>query len=95
MSRTMLALCAGLLILSATTAGATAPAADNDSMPELVWHTEYEKAVREATEERKMLFIFFTQGSTNGASRAFEQKALSDAKIHKALQRTVLTTSPR
>jgi hypothetical protein len=58
-------------------------------------HTDYKAAMKEAAEDRKMLFIYFHERRANAAQRAFETLTLADREIKEKLQRFVLLRVPR
>jgi hypothetical protein len=58
-------------------------------------HTDYKQAVKEAAEDRKMLFIYFHESHPNAAQRAFESQTLADVVIKEQLKRYVLLRLPR
>jgi hypothetical protein len=62
---------------------------------ELVIHEDYQKAMKEAAEDRKMLFIYFYDRTPNAASRAFETESLSQLEIKEKLRRYVVVKLPR
>lgn len=76
---------------------ADAPAAETHSpLPaELVVHTDYVKAIREAREDHKLLFIYFYENHPNAARRAFETLTLADLEIREKLRRYVFVKLPR
>ena len=51
--------------------------------------------MREAVEDRKMLFIFFCESTPDAATRAFDQLTLSDPGIQEQLKRFVVARLPR
>ncbi len=57
-------------------------------------HTDYEKAMREAVEDRKMLFIFFHDIHPTAAQRAFEKETLADLSIQERLRSFVFVRLP-
>jgi hypothetical protein len=63
--------------------------------PAPVIHDDYAEAMREAVEDRKMLFIFFHEPSSDGATRAFERLTLADAGVQEQLKRFVVARLPR
>jgi hypothetical protein len=52
-------------------------------------HTDYQKAMAEATESRKMLFIYFHDPDMTPARRAFETRTLPVLEIQEKLKRYV------
>jgi hypothetical protein len=58
-------------------------------------HVDYRSAMREATEDRKLLFIYFCEPTPNAASRAFETQTLADKGIQEQLRRYVVVKLPR
>lgn len=56
---------------------------------EVVVFTDYHKAMKEATEDRKLLFIYFHDRQPDAAQRAFEKETLGDVTIREQLQRFV------
>ena len=69
--------------------------ADHDVPAELVVHTDYQKAMKEAAEDRKMLFIYFHERRPTAAQRAFEKETLADIEIQEKLKRYVFVRLPR
>ncbi len=57
-------------------------------------HTNYEEAMREATESRKMLFIYFHEPRMTAARRAFETRTLPALEIQEKLKRYVYLEVP-
>ncbi len=58
-------------------------------------HTDYEKAMQEARESRKMLFIYFYDPQMTAARRAFETLTLPALEIQEKLKRYVYLELPR
>jgi hypothetical protein len=58
-------------------------------------HTDYRKAMQEAAEDRKMLFIYFYEPGPNAARQAFETLTLADEGIQEKLKRYVFLKVPR
>ena len=58
-------------------------------------YTDYRAAMKEATEDRKMLFVYFHERWPNAAQRSFEQLTLADRGIKEKLARYVLLRIPR
>ena len=66
------------------------PEPDQISAPAgLVIHTDYQKAMKEAAEDRKMLFIYFHDPNPSAAQKAFEKLTLADPGIQEQLKRYV------
>ncbi len=63
-------------------------------VPELNWHTDYSEAMREAKDEKKMLFVFFHDKAQTAARRGFEEGVLRDARIVEKLSRYTVATLP-
>jgi hypothetical protein len=59
-----------------------------------VVHTDYAKAMSEAVESRKMLFIYFFDPRVNPARTAFETLTLSHLEIQEKLKRYVVAKLP-
>jgi hypothetical protein len=57
-------------------------------------HTDYQKAMAEATESRKMLFIYFHDPKMTAARRAFETRTLPALEIQEKLKRYVQLELP-
>ncbi len=62
---------------------------------QLVVHTDYRKAMQEAAEDRKMLFIYFHERRPTAAQLAFERETLADIEIQEKLKRYVIVRVPR
>ena len=62
---------------------------------EIVVHTDYREAMKEAVEDRKMLFIYFHEPQLTAARRAFETETLADLEIQEKLKRYVFVKLPR
>lgn len=60
-----------------------------------VVHTNYQKAMKEASEDRKMLFIYFHDQQPTPAQRAFERVTLANVEIQEKLKRYVFVKLPR
>jgi hypothetical protein len=60
-----------------------------------VVHTNYQKAMKEAAEDRKMLFIYFHDHRHTAARRAFERETLANVEIQEKLKRYVMVRLPR
>lgn len=60
-----------------------------------VVHDDYLKAMKEATEDRKLLFIYFHDRTPNAAARAFETETLAHLEIQEKLRRFVFVKLPR
>jgi len=58
-------------------------------------HTDYKKAMDEAVQSRKMMFIYFYDPRMTGARRAFEQLTLSQLEIQEKLKRYVVVKLPK
>jgi len=61
---------------------------------ELSWHTNYEQALKQATAEHKMLFIYFHDVNQTPARRAFEGLTLGDLNIQEKLGKFVVARLP-
>jgi hypothetical protein len=57
--------------------------------------TDYRKAMQEAVEDRKMLFIYFCEPVQNAARAAFERLTWADEEIQEKLKRYVVVKLPR
>lgn len=68
---------------------------EHDVPAQLVVHTDYRKAMKEAAEDRKMLFIYFHERRPTAAQRAFERETLADIEIQEKLKRYVFVRLPR
>jgi hypothetical protein len=62
---------------------------------ESIVHDDYLKAMKEATEDRKMLLIYFHERSKNASGMAFESETLSNVEIQEKLRRFVFVKLPR
>jgi hypothetical protein len=62
---------------------------------EVVVHTDYAKATKEAAEDGKLLFIYFHDPRPNAAQRAFEKETLGDVTIREQLKRFVFVKLSR
>ncbi len=89
------------VVATAEAAGEPAPAtlnptaaAPHEPVAQTV-HTDYKQAVKEAAEDRKLLFIYFHEPWPNAAQRAFETSTLADVVIKEQLKRYVLLRLPR
>jgi hypothetical protein len=60
-----------------------------------VVHTNYQKAMKEASEDRKMLFIYFHDSQPTAVQRAFERNTLANVEIQEKLKRYVFVKLPR
>jgi hypothetical protein len=58
-------------------------------------HTDYQKAMQEAHESRKMLFVYFYDTNMTAARRAFETLTLPALEIQEKLKRYVYLELPR
>ena len=58
-------------------------------------HDDYRRAMQEATEDRKMLLIYFYDRTANTAQRAFEIETLASLEIQEKLKRYVFLKLPR
>jgi hypothetical protein len=67
----------------------------HDVPAQLVVHTDYRKAMKEAAEDRKMLFIYFHERQATAAQRAFEKETLANVEIQEKLKRYVFVRVPR
>ena len=68
------------------------PAPDPDEITDsegLVIHSDYQKAMKEAVEDRKMLFIYFHEPNPTAAQMAFEKLTLADPGVQEQLKRYV------
>jgi hypothetical protein len=70
-------------------------AAAAEQPSEWVVHDDYRRAMAEAAEDRKMLFIYFHEPKPNAASRAFEAETLAKFEIQEKLRRYVFLKLPR
>jgi hypothetical protein len=68
---------------------------DHEVPAQLVVHTDYRKAMKEAAEDRKMLFVYFHERRPTAAQRAFEKETLADIEIQEKLKRYVFVRVPR
>lgn len=59
-----------------------------------VVHTDYNKAMQEAVQSRKMMFIYFYDPRMTAARRAFETLTLSQLEIQEKLKRYVVARLP-
>lgn len=59
-----------------------------------VVHTDYQEAMAEAAESRKMLFIYFYDPRMTAARKAFEDQTLSNTEIREKLNRYVVVKLP-
>jgi hypothetical protein len=75
---------------SATAAPAPASAESTQSI-----HTDYQKAMKEATESRKMLFVYFYDTKQTAARRAFETLSLAATENQEKLKGYVRVDLPR
>ena len=88
------------VIAAAEAAGEPSPASVTPSLPTVdpvphVVHTNYREALREATESRKLLFIYFHEIRPDAAQRAFEHLTLASREIQEKLRRYVILRLPR
>jgi hypothetical protein len=81
-------------LIAATSSLANDPPEQAGDQGQLVWHTDYEKAMRQATEDQKMLLIYFHDTTLTPARKAFETTTLADAGIEKQLETYVLAKLP-
>jgi hypothetical protein len=72
------------------------PTADEaaDQPTATIAHTDYRKAMTEAVESRKMLFIYFYDPQMTPARKAFESLTLSHLEIQEKLRRYVVAKLP-
>ena len=63
--------------------------------PEWYVRDDYAAAMKEATEDRKMLMIYFYDRTPNSAQRAFEVETLANLEIQEKLKRYVFVKLPR
>jgi hypothetical protein len=63
--------------------------------PKRVVFDDYMEAMKEATEDRKLLFIYFYDPTLNAARRAFETLTLADQTIQEQLDRFVVAHLPK
>ena len=63
--------------------------------PEWYVRDDYAAAMKEATEDRKMLLIYFYDRTPNSAQRAFEIETLANLEIQEKLKRYVFVKLPR
>jgi hypothetical protein len=61
----------------------------------LVVHTDYQKAMSEAAQSRKLLFVYFYDPQMTAARRAFETLTLSQFEIQEKLRRYVVVKLPK
>lgn len=91
----LLIACWGLLGLSGA---GTLLGAEESPKPEpaadLNWHTDYREALKEAADQKKMLFIFFHDVCPTAARRAFEQQTLRDPQVVARLSGYTLAKLP-
>jgi hypothetical protein len=80
----------GLVLTQSAVAqqSATVPTGD------LVWHTDYGTAVREAKQSSKMLLIFFTRGADDATAKKFDADVLGDPQLKPMLARYELARLP-
>jgi hypothetical protein len=83
----------GQAVANLSTAVAPPPARDVESTTRRI-HTDYQKAMAEATESRKMLFIYFHDSKMTAARRAFETLTLPGLEIQEKLKRYVYLELP-
>jgi hypothetical protein len=69
--------------------------ADAVTPAEIVIHTDYRTAMKEAVEDRKLLFIYFHEPDLTAARCAFERETLADLEIREKLKRYVFVKLPR
>jgi hypothetical protein len=62
---------------------------------EIFVYTDYQEAMKEAVEDRKLLCIYFHGPQLTAARRAFETETLSDVEIQEKLKRYVFVKLPR
>jgi hypothetical protein len=72
---------------------ASAPPAKDQPVAQTV-HTDYKKAMSEAAQSRKMLFVYFHEPGRTPARRAFEDKTLAELEIKEKLKRYVVVHLP-
>jgi hypothetical protein len=60
----------------------------------LVVHTDYKKAMTEAAQSRKLMFIYFHDPRMTAARRAFEELTLAGLEIQEKLKRYVVVKLP-
>ena len=63
--------------------------------PDWIVRDDYKRAMDEATEDRKMLLIYFHERTPNTAQRAFEIETLANLEIQEKLKRYVFLKLPR
>lgn len=83
----------GQAVASLSTAVSPPPAKAAESTTWRI-HTDYQKAMAEATESRKMLFIYFHDPKMTSARRAFETLTLPVLEIQEKLKRYVYLELP-
>jgi hypothetical protein len=83
----------GQAVASLSTAVAPPPSRAVESTTWKI-HTDYQKAMAEATESRKMLFIYFHDSKMTAARRAFETLTLPPLEIQEKLKRYVFLKLP-
>lgn len=71
---------------------AAVDAPDEPTAP--VVHTDYKKAMTEAAQSRKMLFIYFYDPRMTAARKAFETRTLAQLEIQEKLRRYVVVQLP-
>ncbi|MEX0978222.1 MAG: hypothetical protein WDZ48_05195, partial [Pirellulales bacterium] len=60
-----------------------------------VVHTDYQKAMSEAAQSRKLLFVYFYDPQMTAARKAFETLTLSQLEIQEKLRRYVVVKLPK
>lgn len=78
---------------TATTAGHSTDESSDEPTAQVV-HTDYKKAMTEASQSRKMLFVYFHDPGMTAARQAFEQRTLAQLEIREKLKRYVLLELP-
>lgn len=73
----------GGVLLCASLATASQPPAVAPA--EVVWHTDYSAALRQAREEHKLLFVYFHGAANDSRSRDFERRSLSRTDVQSSL----------
>ena len=70
------------------------PAAEEDSPPEISWHTDYGRAMEVAEQQGKMLVIFFHDPDNAEKSDRFETETLDHVEVRAKLQDYVCARLP-
>jgi len=94
MKRSMIVLLTGIACLGFAVTARAADSPKPEPVPELNWRTDYAEAMREAMDQRKMLFLFFHDIEQTAARRGFEEGVLRKAEVVDKLSRFVVATLP-